>query len=69
MTLEELQGKLYDLLCLVDDICTKEGVRYFLDGGTEIGSVRDRARLDAVFAHYRPNIVFHAAAHKHVPLM
>ncbi len=35
----------------------------------EIGSVRDRARLDAVFAAYRPNIVFHAAAHKHVPLM
>lgn len=35
----------------------------------EIGSVRDVARLDAVFAHYRPNIVFHAAAHKHVPLM
>ena len=35
----------------------------------EIGSVRDVARLDAVFAEYRPNIVFHAAAHKHVPLM
>ncbi len=35
----------------------------------EIGSVRDRERLEAVFAAYRPNIVFHAAAHKHVPLM
>ncbi|MBR2343563.1 MAG: polysaccharide biosynthesis protein [Clostridia bacterium] len=35
----------------------------------EIGSVRDRARLNAVFNHYRPDIVFHAAAHKHVPLM
>ncbi len=35
----------------------------------EIGSVRDRARLEAVFSHYRPEIVFHAAAHKHVPLM
>lgn len=35
----------------------------------EIGSVRDRARLNAVFAHYRPDVVFHAAAHKHVPLM
>ncbi len=35
----------------------------------EIGSVRDRARLEAVFAHYKPEIVFHAAAHKHVPLM
>ena len=40
-----------------------------LDLSVEIGSVRDRARLDAVFAYYRPEIVFHAAAHKHVPLM
>ena len=35
----------------------------------EIASVRDRARLDAIFAYYRPEIIFHAAAHKHVPLM
>lgn len=34
-----------------------------------IGSVRDPARLEALFERYRPNIVFHAAAHKHVPLM
>jgi FlaA1/EpsC-like NDP-sugar epimerase len=34
-----------------------------------IGSVRDPARLEALFEKYRPNIVFHAAAHKHVPLM
>ncbi len=34
-----------------------------------IGSVRNTARLDYVFNKYRPNIVFHAAAHKHVPLM
>lgn len=40
-----------------------------LDLCVEIGSVRDVARLDAVFAAYRPEIVFHAAAHKHVPLM
>ncbi len=40
-----------------------------LDLSVEIGSVRDRDRLEAVFAHYRPEIVFHAAAHKHVPLM
>lgn len=36
---------------------------------TLIGSVRDSRRLDQVFATYKPNIVFHAAAHKHVPLM
>ena len=35
----------------------------------EIASVRDRKRLESVFDHYRPQIVFHAAAHKHVPLM
>ncbi|MBQ7363778.1 MAG: polysaccharide biosynthesis protein [Clostridia bacterium] len=40
-----------------------------LDVSVEIGSVRDTRRLDAVFAYYRPEIVFHAAAHKHVPLM
>lgn len=34
-----------------------------------IGSVRDRDRMEAVFKKYRPNIVYHAAAHKHVPLM
>ena len=34
-----------------------------------IGSVRDEARVDAVFKRYRPDVVCHAAAHKHVPLM
>lgn len=40
-----------------------------LDLCIEIGSVRDKARLESIFDHYRPNVVFHAAAHKHVPLM
>jgi len=40
-----------------------------LDLIVEIGSVRDKTRLNDVFAFYRPEIVFHAAAHKHVPLM
>ena len=34
-----------------------------------IGSVRDENRLDDIFCKYRPDIVYHAAAHKHVPLM
>jgi FlaA1/EpsC-like NDP-sugar epimerase len=34
-----------------------------------IADVRDRARLERVFRAYRPSTVFHAAAHKHVPLM
>ncbi len=35
----------------------------------EIGSVREPARLESIFQAYRPQVVFHAAAHKHVPLM
>ena len=34
-----------------------------------IASVRNTARMNAIFAKYRPQIVYHAAAHKHVPLM
>ena len=34
-----------------------------------IASVRDKARVDNLFAEFKPEIVFHAAAHKHVPLM
>jgi len=40
-----------------------------LDLCVEIASVRDEKRLDDIFDFYRPDIVFHAAAHKHVPLM
>ena len=40
-----------------------------LDLVTLIGSVRDSKRLESVFKTYRPDIVYHAAAHKHVPLM
>lgn len=34
-----------------------------------IGSVRDAKRLASIFSEWRPDVVFHAAAHKHVPLM
>jgi FlaA1/EpsC-like NDP-sugar epimerase len=34
-----------------------------------IGSVRDSRRIEQVFADFRPDVVYHAAAHKHVPLM
>jgi len=40
-----------------------------LNLAVEIASVRDLAKLEKVFAHHHPEIVFHAAAHKHVPLM
>jgi FlaA1/EpsC-like NDP-sugar epimerase len=34
-----------------------------------IADIRDQSRLQAVFENFRPQVVFHAAAHKHVPLM
>lgn len=45
--------------------------KYFpsLELSVLIGSVRDKERVFEVFEKYRPDIVFHAAAHKHVPLM
>lgn len=36
---------------------------------TLIGSIRNTSRLESVFEQYKPDIVYHAAAHKHVPLM
>ncbi|NTU89490.1 MAG: polysaccharide biosynthesis protein [Actinobacteria bacterium] len=48
-----------ELLSLYDDI----------DVRIEIGSVRDEGRLERLFSQYKPQVVFHAAAHKHVPLM
>ncbi|MCE5342996.1 MAG: polysaccharide biosynthesis protein [Eubacteriales bacterium] len=49
------------------ELIRKYGARLTLN--VEIGSVRDEERLKELFAAYRPQIVFHAAAHKHVPLM
>ena len=45
--------------------------RYGADCPVEVlvGSIRDRSRLDEVFAAWQPSVIFHAAAHKHVPLM
>ena len=43
--------------------------KHELDFCVEIASVRDKERLDGIFREYKPQVVFHAAAHKHVPLM
>lgn len=42
---------------------------YSVDINMEICNIRERAKLDYLFNNYKPEIVFHAAAHKHVPLM
>ena len=49
-----------ELLCIYGN---KENIKVI------IGSIRDEKRLDQVFVRYKPTVVFHAAAHKHVPLM
>ena len=43
--------------------------RNTLNLAVEIASVRDKDKIDLIFGKYRPEIVIHAAAHKHVPLM
>lgn len=40
-----------------------------LDFEAKVGSIRDMDRLNHLFRKYKPEVVFHAAAHKHVPLM
>ncbi|WP_039311406.1 nucleoside-diphosphate sugar epimerase/dehydratase [Clostridium baratii] len=40
-----------------------------LNHHTIIASVRDKFRIEKIFEEYKPEVVFHAAAHKHVPLM
>lgn len=57
------ENNAYDIQNELLSIKTKVVIR------TLIGSVRDKRRLRGIFAKYHPNIVFHAAAHKHVPLM
>lgn len=58
------ENNVYDL---VNDLKREYNTELPLE--TYIGSVRDYARLDTIFSREKPNVVFHAAAHKHVPLM
>lgn len=41
MDLPDLQEHLFEMLCMFDDICKKENIRYFLDSGAAIGAVRE----------------------------
>lgn len=49
--------------------CLIEKYKDTLDLEVEIASVRDFNKINSIFEKYKPHIVFHAAAHKHVPLM
>ncbi|MBE5935849.1 MAG: polysaccharide biosynthesis protein [Lachnospiraceae bacterium] len=57
------ENALYELERSVEKIESKSKKFY------EVASVRDQKKMNEIFAKYRPDIVFHAAAHKHVPLM
>lgn len=63
IVLDIYENNVYNLL--------RDLMQLYPDGdiNAEIASVRDMGRIDEVFAKYKPEIVFHAAAHKHVPLM
>jgi len=60
---DQAESSLYDIEReLVDE-------RHFAAGVPVLADVRDRNRMRQVFERYRPAVVFHAAAYKHVPLM
>jgi FlaA1/EpsC-like NDP-sugar epimerase len=60
---DQAETPMYDI-----DLSLREDLKFF-DFEAVIGDVRDKARLEAVFKKYKPDIVYHAAAYKHVPMM
>lgn len=60
--IDQAESPLYDL----QQEFTKNSIHNFV---VEIGDVRDKKRMESLFKDYKPNIIFHAAAYKHVPLM
>ncbi|WP_255493209.1 nucleoside-diphosphate sugar epimerase/dehydratase, partial [Flavobacterium sp. SOK18b] len=61
--LDQAETPLHHLQLETDAINTDVKIR------TVIADIRDREAMDVVFKTYKPNVVFHAAAYKHVPLM
>ena len=62
IVIDQAESALYDIQQELKGNCHRDTL--FM-----VGNVRDRQFMDSVFDHYRPHIVFHAAAYKHVPLM
>jgi len=42
MKINELHDHFFDILCTIDDICKENNLKYFLDGGTQLGAVREK---------------------------
>ena len=61
--LDQAETPLHHLKLETDTISTRAKIR------TVIGDIRNREAMTTLFASYRPDVVFHAAAYKHVPLM
>lgn len=62
IVIDQAESALYDIQQELKANCHKDTL--FM-----VGNVRDRQFMESIFEHYRPQIVFHAAAYKHVPLM
>lgn len=60
---DQAETPLYDL-----ELELREEFQYY-DGEIVIGDMRDKARMEKVFVTFRPQLVYHAAAYKHVPMM
>lgn len=60
---DQAETPMHDLLLEMKDINPFVSKKYV------IGDVRDNSKLEYVFSRYSPNVVFHAAAYKHVPMM
>src|SRR5690606_4775690 len=60
---DQAESALHDMQLEVEEKYPDSNVRIF------IASIRDRSRMQIPFREFRPHIVFHAAAYKHVPMM
>lgn len=60
---DQAETPMYDI-----EMSLREDMQFF-DFEIVMGDVRDRERLESIFKKYKPDIVYHAAAYKHVPMM
>lgn len=60
---DNYENNVFELVSDIDGQIEKDKIK------TVIASIQDKSRIQHVFQKLRPNVVFHAAAHKHVPLM